>query len=150
MTDYVDIDGIEDAIIEAISGLKSEDKAMCRKVISAGRNEVPNKFNYPTALVYFVNSADQGIRSRPVSLVTFEIILVNKNLASLQAAKDSTYAVIKAVRDAIHGRDLDIKNIEQFVCTSIAFSGYDAGEISYVLQFQCKHYLPTVSPTLGA
>ncbi len=132
----MDIDGIEDKLIQTVEAL-----ALFRNVASAGRQVMPQTLIYPSAYIYFESMQGLTIKSRAAYKVAFEIIVANKNLRSEGKAAADIYALIIAVRNAIHNKSLTIENIESFTCTSVKLTDYEAGEIAYTLHFEANMYL---------
>ena len=128
---------IEDKLIETLEGL-----ALFRKVSSLGRKAAPVAMAYPSAYAYFVSDRDTGTRPRPVMDLTYEILVVSKNLSGEAQAAADVYSLLDAARDAINGKFLDFTDIEPFTCVSREIAGYEDGVISYILRFQTRQFLP--------
>jgi hypothetical protein len=134
----MNISGIEDKIIETIKGLN-----LFKKVDSLGRKDRPAALSYPSAFAFFVSEMSTGVKSRPVMDTVFAVLVVNKNLASESAAAKDSYTLCDAVRDAIHGKDLGITDIEPFEFISRELIDYDSGVLTYDLRFKTRHFLAT-------
>ena len=143
MSKNLDIDGIEDVLIETTRGL-----GLFKMVESALKDDLPETRVYPAAFWYLVSAVDQGVKSRSVYLNTYEVTIVNKTLKGatqgkrLAEAKKSMYELIKAVRDAVVHMSLGIDNIEKFSGGNVLLVDYVEGEISYAVNFSCRHFLP--------
>ena len=127
---------IEDKIISTLDGL-----GIFRKVSSLGRKAAPVTMSYPSAHAYFVSDRDTGTKPRPVMTLTYEILVVGKNLSGEGQAAADVYSLLDSVREAINGKYLDFTDIEPFTCVSREIAGYEDGVISYILRFQTRHYL---------
>lgn len=128
------IGDIENRIIQTLEG-----SGLFRKVISAGRKAIPPVLSYPAALVWFLDASNAGIGSRLVMVERYQVIIVSKNLASEMDAARSSYDLLVAVRDAIHGRDFGSDDLAQMALEHIALASYEDGEIAYALTFAVTH-----------
>ena len=134
----MNIAGIEDTLINTIKQL-----GLFQAVSSAGRKGLPQTFRYPSCFVYFVSDRDARTGPRPTIELTYEAMVVDKNLRTEKEAARDVYTLIDAVRDAINGKTLGIPDIEPWTCTGREIAGYeiDTGEIAYVLRFRTRQYL---------
>lgn len=135
-----DISSIEDTLITAISNLN-----LFKRVDSLGRKAKPLTLIYPSVFVYFVSDRNTGSKPRPIFELTYEIVVITKNLQTEAKAAKDIYELIDSVRDAVNGKTLDINDIEPFECISREMSEYEDGTISYVMQFKTRQYLSLVS-----
>lgn len=131
---------IEDAMIAALESLELFDA-----VDSAGRPGEFDALTYPAASAMFLSERDLGVKSRRVSELQFAVLVSAQNLQSEQAAAQDAYALIDAVRDAIHGQTLGAEDIEPFACLRRELVGYQDGIITYQLTFQTRQAGPITS-----
>ena len=134
------ISGIEDTLITTV-----KDLALFKLVDSLGRKDEPVTLNYPAAFVYFAGDKNTESQPRPIFTTAYDVLVIVKNLKSEDKAAKDAYVLIDAVRDAINGKALSITDIEKFICMSRELVGYEAGVITYRLQFQARHYLAVPS-----
>lgn len=128
------ITDVEDHIMEAIEDLK-----LFRQVISAGRSTIPAVLSYPSSLVCFVSDQNAGVGSRLVMVEQYQVMVVNKNLASEADVARSTYDLLVAVRDALHGQDFAHDELDQMNFEKTELISYEAGEIAYAMTFSVVH-----------
>ncbi|MBF0410978.1 MAG: hypothetical protein HQM10_26780 [Candidatus Riflebacteria bacterium] len=128
---------IEDALIDKIRTI-----AEFKYVGSVGRDDRPAQMNYPAALVLFTGDSDSGNKPRAVRNIAFTVAVLAKNLVGRKEALRDVYQIIDAVRDLIHGSNLDISDLGKFSCDRRAFGGYSNGIVTYILEFSVKTYLP--------
>jgi hypothetical protein len=130
------ISEIEDRLTEAIKGIED-----FKLVGSLGRRNKPAAMTYPSAFVYFLSDMNTETQPRPVYELTFEVMVITKNLLSEASAAKDAYELIDAVREEINGKALGLADIETFSCVSREIAGFEDGIITYALRFQTRHYL---------
>lgn len=130
-----DLTATETALIATIEAL-----GLFRSVQSAGRDGEFKPLHHPAASVVFLGDADTGSRPRAVWDETYAVLIRDKNLSGEQAAARGVYALLQAVRDAIHGKTLGLANLAPFACTRRELIDYDKGLIDYQLTFTVRRF----------
>lgn len=128
---------IEDELISQVEAL-----GIFATVDSAGRSgdldDVGGFKNYPACSLMFLELDDTGVKSRPVSELSYVAFVQDKHLGGEQEAAQSTYQLVKTTRAAIHGHSFNIDNIEPFTCTGVKLADYHQGVITYALKFTAR------------
>ena len=127
---------LEDALIKAVADL-----GLFLYVASVGRDKPPVMLNFPAAMVFFTGDQDLGNVPRPVRRASFTVAVLAKNLTNEKAAADAGYALIDAVRDAVHGSVLGLACTSKWTCSSRRFMDYQAGIVTYAIEFTVDAYL---------
>lgn len=130
------ISQIEDVLITTVKNL-----SLFKIVDSLGRKDEPVTLDYPACFLYFAGDKNTESQPRPIFESLYDALVIVKNLrAENKAAKDA-YSLIDSVRLAINGKLLGITDIEPFICTARELVDFDAGVITYRVQFKARHYL---------
>lgn len=130
-----DLAATEDRLIETVAGL-----GLFRSVQSAGRDGEFKPLQYPAAAVVFMGDGDTGNRPRAVWEETYAVLIRDRNLSGEQAAARGVYALLQAVREAIHGKTLGLANVAPFACLRRELTDYDKGLIDYQLTFTLRRF----------
>ena len=125
---------VEDLILETVEALH-----LFRTVDSAGRKALPTAYARPAAFVYAAKEENTGVRSRLVMKETYEVIVAAKHMGSEEKAARTVYDLCDAVRDALHGTNWGVEDLDQFNYEGKEIVEYEAGNVSYVMTFSVVH-----------
>lgn len=125
---------VEDRIIDTVRGL-----GLFKTVESAGRKGPPTVYTRPAAFVCCMKDENTGVRSRLVMKETYEVIVAAKHMGSEEKAARTVYDLCDAVRDALHGTNWGVEDLDQFNYEGKEIVEYEAGNVSYVMTFSVVH-----------
>lgn len=131
----LEISADENAMLDELKKI-SELKA----VESIGRKDKPPVMLYPSAFVYWFRDILTQSKPRPVNDRRFHVLVYYRNLRNEDSAADGVYTLIESIYSALVGLKLD-QALESLNCTNIGLFDYDAGVISYLLEFSAKRYI---------
>lgn len=135
----LNIESDEDALIEKLKEITD-----FRSVESIGRKDKPAALQYPCAFVYWFG--DSSIQNKPRQVVSrkFHVLIYQRNFRGENHAADNSYSLVEAVYEKLSGLKT-LEYAENLNCTSITIADYDAGVISYQMEFSVKRYVNRIN-----
>jgi hypothetical protein len=125
----------EDKLITEIQSIGS-----FKVVQSVGRKDKPVVLQYPAAYVYWFRDTPVQQKPRPIHERKFHVLVYQQNFRDEDSAANDAYTLISSVYEKLVG--LQISNaLESLDCTNIGLFDYQAGVISYLLEFSARFYV---------
>lgn len=137
--ELLNIESDEDALIEKLKEITD-----FRFVESIGRKDKPSALQYPCAFIYWFG--DSSVQNKPRQVVTrkFHVLIYQRNFRGENHAADNSYSLVEAVYEKLSGFKT-LEYSENLNCNSITIADYDAGVISYQMEFSAKRYINRIN-----